>query len=45
MLRALHRLLDRIDEDELAGARERQDALAAQRLVHDLLLGALMEAQ
>lgn len=39
VLRALLRLLDRIDLDELAAARERQDALAAQRLVHDLLLG------
>ena len=45
MLRALHRLLDRIDEDEFAAARERQDALTAQRFVHDLLLGELAETR
>jgi xylose isomerase len=44
MLRALLRLLDRIDADELAAARERQDALAAQKLVHDILLGELAAA-
>ena len=39
----LHRLLDRIDQDALTVARERQDALAAQRIVQDLLLGALAD--
>jgi xylose isomerase len=41
MLRALLRLIDRLDADALDAARERQDALGAQRLVHDLLLGQL----
>ncbi len=45
MLRGLHRLLDRIDADQFAAARERQDALAAQRLVQDMLLGDLAEAR
>jgi xylose isomerase len=44
MLKALHRLLDRIDGDKLEAARERQDALAAQRLVHDVLLGEPAES-
>ena len=39
MIRGLLGLLDRIDTDALEGARTRQDALAAQRLIHDLLLG------
>jgi xylose isomerase len=41
MLRAMLRLLDRINLDELAAAQERQDALAAQKLVNDILLGEL----
>jgi xylose isomerase len=45
MLKALHRILDGLDGDEFAAARERQDALAAQRLVHDVLLGGLVEAE
>lgn len=45
MLRALHRLLDRVDAEELAAAQERQDALAAQRLLHELLLGEPAEAR
>ena len=45
MLRALHRLLDRIDDEDFAAARERQDALAAQRLVQELLLGEPTEAR
>jgi xylose isomerase len=45
MLRALHRLLDRIDEGEFAAARERQDALAAQRLLQSLLLDELVESE
>lgn len=39
-IRALDRLLDRLDLSALASAQERQDALAAQRVVLDLLLGA-----
>jgi xylose isomerase len=45
VLRGLHRLLDRIDMDQFAAAQERQDALAAQRLVQDLLLGELTESR
>jgi len=37
-LRALDRLLDRIDLEALEATQGRQDALAAQRLVQDLLL-------
>jgi xylose isomerase len=44
MLRALHRVLDRVDDEELAVIQERQDALGAQRLVHDMLLGDVVEA-
>ncbi len=39
-IRALDRLLDRVDLRALAAAQDRQDALAAQRLVMSLLLGA-----
>jgi xylose isomerase len=39
MLTALHAVLDRIDDDAFAAARERQDALAAQRLIQGVLLG------
>ncbi|HVC88722.1 MAG TPA: sugar phosphate isomerase/epimerase family protein [Gaiellaceae bacterium] len=39
MLRAMLRLLDRVDLEKLDAARERQDALAAQAFVHDILLG------
>ncbi|NUR76233.1 MAG: TIM barrel protein [Thermoleophilia bacterium] len=45
MLRALLRLLDRLDLDELDAARERQDALGAQRLAYDLLLGEFAAAE
>lgn len=45
MLRALHRVLDRVDDEELAVIQERQDALGAQRLVHDMLLGDVVEAR
>jgi xylose isomerase len=41
MLEALLALLDRIDLDRLDAARERQDALAAQQLFNDILLGGL----
>jgi len=44
-LRALHRLLDRVGDDQFEAAQERQDALAAQRLVQDVLFGELVEAQ
>jgi xylose isomerase len=40
-IRALHRLLDRIDPAALRAAQDRQDALAAQRLVQQLFLGTL----
>jgi len=38
-LRALNSVLDRIDMNALSEAQDRQDALAAQRLVLELLLG------
>ena len=38
-IEGMERMLDRIDADALRDAQERQDALAAQRLVQDLLLG------
>ena len=40
-LKALHRALDRLDEDALAEAQAGQDPLAAQRLVQDALLGCM----
>lgn len=43
VLRAMNRLLDRIDLDRLRVVQEEQDGLAAQRLVHEALLGALLE--
>ena len=42
-IRALDRLLDRIDVAALAAAQDRQDALDAQRLVLDILLGVRSE--
>ena len=39
-LKKLNRAVDRIDLNALKAAQNNQDALAAQRLVHDLLLGA-----
>lgn len=39
-IRALDRLLDRVDLKALQAAQERQDALAAQRLIQDLFLGS-----
>lgn len=39
-LRAMDRLLDSLDLTSLRAAQDAQDALAAQRLVHDLLLGS-----
>jgi xylose isomerase len=42
-LRTMLRLLDRVDLEELQAARERQDALAAQAFVHDVLLGELAD--
>jgi xylose isomerase len=38
-IRALYNVLDRLDPRALAAVQERQDALAAQRLVLDMLLG------
>jgi xylose isomerase len=43
-LRAMNRLLDRLDFSVLAEAQTRQDALAAQNLVFELLLGELAVA-
>ena len=40
-LKALHRALDRLDEEALAEAQRRQDPLAAQRVVQDALLGCV----
>ena len=40
-LKALHRALDRLDEEALAEAQRRQDPLAAQRVVQDALLGCM----
>jgi xylose isomerase len=37
-LKALDRLLDRVDLNQLKAAQDAQDALAAQRLIQDLLL-------
>lgn len=45
MLRSMLRLVDRIDLGELDAARELQDALAAQTLVHDLLFGDAASAE
>jgi xylose isomerase len=39
MINALLELIGRLDVEAFEAARERQDALAAQRMVHDLLLG------
>ena len=43
-LRAMNRLLDRLDLTVLAEAQARQDELAAQNLVYELLLGELAVA-
>lgn len=40
-IRGLNRLLDRIDLSSLDAAQNRQDALAAQQIVMDMLLGAV----
>ena len=40
-LKALHRALDRLDEDALAEAQAGQDPLAAQRVVQDALLSCM----
>jgi xylose isomerase len=42
-IRGLNGLLDRIDMQALAAAQDRQDALAAQGVVMDLLFGAAMQ--
>ncbi|MEV6851798.1 hypothetical protein [Actinoplanes sp. NPDC051411] len=39
ILKRIYRALDRLDEPALAEAQERQDAMAAQRLVQDALFG------
>jgi len=43
-IRALDSLLDRIDLKALAAARDRQDALEAQSIVMEMLIGARSEA-
>jgi xylose isomerase len=43
-LRAMNRVLDRLDLNALAEAQTRQDALAAQNLVFEMLLGELTVA-
>ena len=40
-IRAIDRAIDRLDLEALAEAQDRQDALAAQRLVMELLLGEI----
>jgi xylose isomerase len=40
-LKALHRALDALDEDALRAAQASHDALAAQRLVQDVLLSSM----
>ncbi|WP_342372845.1 TIM barrel protein [Propioniciclava soli] len=40
-LKAIHRALDALDDDGLAEAQSRQDALAAQRIVQDALLSSM----
>jgi xylose isomerase len=40
-LKALHRALDALDEEALRAAQASHDALAAQRLVQDVLLSCL----
>jgi len=42
-LKRLHRALDRLDTAALAEAQERQDAMAAQRLVQDARFGPVPE--
>lgn len=42
-LKALHKALDRLDEEALAEAQRRQDPLAAHRIVQDALLGGLLD--
>jgi xylose isomerase len=43
-MRQIDAVLDRLDADALREAQERQDSLAAQRLVLDLLLGGVPES-
>jgi xylose isomerase len=45
MLAALLALAERIDPDELAAARENQDAIAAQRLAYDILFGEIVKPE
>lgn len=40
-LKAIHRALDNLDEDALADAQRRQDALAAQRIAQDALFSSM----
>jgi xylose isomerase len=45
MLRSMLRMLERIDREELDAARERQDALAAQSLMHGILFAEQADAR
>jgi xylose isomerase len=45
MLTALLGVAERIDNAELAAARERQDALAAHKLLYEILFGELAKAR
>lgn len=45
VLRALNRVVDRLDGDALAAVQESHDALEAQALVHDVLLAPFMAAE
>ena len=40
-LKAIHRALELLDEEGLAAAQDRQDALAAQRIIQDALLSSM----
>jgi xylose isomerase len=44
-LKGIHRALDELDIDALRAAQDRQDAMAAQRLVQDVLFSCLREGE
>lgn len=41
-IQAIDRMLDDLDADALRAARDNQDAMAAQRVIHELLLSKYM---
>jgi hypothetical protein len=45
MLTALLGVAERMDTSELAAARERQDALGAQKILYDVLFGEATKAR